>query len=652
MDCAASGGSLAPMVRSRIGSHVAHEDAAETDALPGISRRAPSLALAPWHDVAALGAAEEVARRRTERARARERELPSPFAFVLEIALPWIGRTARTVALGAIMALGGCGPGQRVEIDGVVRDGRTGEPIAGAHITTEDGRTLETDDAGRFSVGAFAGERVAASARDRCEASTLVDGRDEPLTLRLFERLDLDRDVTGALDAEVRIEVRARCDEELPIEWRQIGGPALAADRVRVEDSGRALIVRTHSVEELVELHRADPSARGPYRFEARLPGIDREVRLHAGGVLPERPRSQRARSPRAWLEVAHASIDAIGEGERDAGASDSTCGACHASEGDLSGAAARCEGCHQEPASEWARASMRAPPSSVGAAERVTYHDRGALARQQHDPSSARAEPIACVTCHDPHGSTSPRGLRVFDRVESIAGAPAEHLGSGAICASCHGEAERSTSDRATHAPQAAVLLGRGARTLPAMEGGEHRFLVDTCVRCHMTRSSDGLAGGHTFATDAEHEESATCAPCHGSGVRAQSIGARDWDGDGRSGGVPGEHARAMERASERLRARVAELAIRDACGHVAADVAERGARLALVDARGVVLGDCDENGAIASGEAMISSSVLPARIADAAHDLAMLRRDGSLGVHNPGYAFGVLAAAAHALR
>lgn len=632
MDCAASGGSLAAMVRSRIGSHVAHEDAAETDALPGMSRRAPCLALAPRRVGLAPTYAAPEARGSAEPAR---REPTSPFAFVFEIALPWIGRTARTVALGAVMALGGCGPGQHVEIDGVVRDGRTGEPIAGAQITTEDGRTLETDDAGRFSVAAFAGERVAASARDRCEASARVDERGRSLTLRLFERLELDHEVTGELDAEVRIVVRARCDRESPIEWRQVGGPTLPADHIRVEESGRALVVRTHSIRQLVEMHGASEEVGRPYRFEARLHQIRREVRLRAGATLPPRPRSERARAPRAWLEVAHASIGA--RAPRDGGAGGSTCDACHEGGGDLSRASASCELCHDDRAAEWARSPM-ASASVASSSECATCH-----ARELHDRSSG---PLPCATCHDPHASTSPRGLRVFDRVSSIAGAPAEHLGSGAMCVSCHGERERSAGDAAPHAPQAAVLLGRGARTLPASEDGAHRFVVDTCVRCHMTPSS-GAAGGHTFSIGAE-PEGAACAPCHGRGA---AIGVRDWDGDGRAGAMASEHAGAMERASERLRARITALAIRDACGHVAADVGERGGRVALVDARGVVLGDCDEDGDLASGELMISTSALPERITDAAHDLLMLRRDGSLGVHNPAYTFGVLAAVARAL-
>src|SRR5690606_34642281 len=155
-----------------------------------------------------------------------EREPRSALAFVLEIARPWIRDTARTVALGAMLALGGCDE-PHVEIDGVVLDARTGAPIAGAHITTGDGRTFTTGADGRFSVAAGRGERVEAHAEGRCEASARLE-RDRPLSLRMFDRLDLPSEVAGEAGDEVRVEVRARCDEGASIEWRQHGGPPLS----------------------------------------------------------------------------------------------------------------------------------------------------------------------------------------------------------------------------------------------------------------------------------------------------------------------------------------------------------------------------------------------------------------------------------------
>src|SRR5690606_134651 len=103
--------------------------------------------------------------------------------------------------------------------------------------------------------------------------------------------------------------------------------------------------------------------------------------------------------------------------------------------------------------------------------------------------------------------------------------------------------------------APQADVMIGRGARLVPAMDGGAHRFIANTCVRCHMSEPSAddplrGRAGGHTFSIRARVGEpvisAAACAPCHGDAA-PEAIGARDWDGDGTSGPIADEHARAL---------------------------------------------------------------------------------------------------------
>lgn len=657
------------MVRSRIGSHVANEIATETDALPGVARRAPSLALLPWPETAAPARARSGV---LERAK-------SSFSFIFEIVAPWIGKTARSVALGAMVALGGCEPGQRVEIDGVVRDGRTGEPIAGAQITTDDGRTLETDAEGRFSVSAFDGERLVASAIDRCDATARAR-LDRPLTLRLFDRLELDRERSAGFDAEVRIEVRARCDEEAPIEWRQIGGPVLGADRLRIEDRGRVLVVRTHSNADLVDTDREAGLAHGDYRLEAGVGGTRREVRVRRDSsreVRLLRPRDGRSaiahERARGWLSTVHETSARRGQAG-ELGRFDAECWRCHApalappADAGTHDAGdpwlAPCASCHDGPAhdshaaSEWSRSAMSQSPGEHASRSECARCHGGAsfVARQERDEVSARigsTSAIECATCHDPHEATSPRGLRVFDRADEVAGAPAEHLGSGAVCASCHGDGGVGPRDAAAHAPQASVLLGRGARGVPPMEDGAHRFVADTCVRCHMARPGESDVGGHTFSTRGVNGVArAACAPCHGSDVAPDAIGARDWDGDGRAGSVASEHERAIERASASLRAQIAALSVHDACGHVAADVAEREARLLLVDARGVTLGDCDEDGAIASSEASVTASALPARLADAAFDLSMLRRDGSAGAHNPQYAFRVIAAASQLAR
>lgn len=755
--------------------------------------------------------------------------------FLVEIALPWIGRQARSIALGCVVALGGCGGGERVELSGVVRDGRTGAPIAHAQITTDDGRTIETDEDGRFS--ASASESLVASAEGRCDAEKSIAGLDarqaREITLHLYDRLELEREHTQVgFDAEVRIEVRTRCDDAAELTWTQLSGPALG-DRMRVEDAGRVLVVRTHPLEELVRLDdrpgaiALDRRQRGDYRFTVRGQlgdhSVSREARVVAaptsaglyqvptggdvyfnGGAgsahgwrLADRPRGSRAELasdasrvtrlrpdrfgtylvehrpsglsmnvqagpydevPRdcgregchvaedeGWTHTAHARTFRRGlEGELGA-EFDTRCWSCHATgvepgidNGGLHHTASRigwdppppdagaweqaprrirregsvwCSACHgpgrivppphrwqygakfqvgvcarchdadeDDPdtnhvsleVDEWRLAGMsgfvrelreddpalRSECAQCHSAQGFVAWQRG----QAHEPDRDTVAAITCAACHDPHDASRPHALRVFDDVDAIGGAPAEHLGSGALCASCHrgGVARADDPARAAHAPQADVMIGRGARLVPATDEGAHRFIANTCVRCHMSEPAAddplrGRAGGHTFSIRARVGEpaisSAACSPCHGDGA-PEAIGARDWDGDGTSGPIAAEHQRALATASDLLRARIARASITDSCAHVAADVMEHDARLHLVDAAGALLGDCDGSGRIEDGETAITASALPRRLADAAHDLALLRADGSSGVHNPEYAFRVLSALTRALR
>lgn len=271
--------------------------------------------------------------------------------------------------------------------------------------------------------------------------------------------------------------------------------------------------------------------------------------------------------------------------------------------------------------------------------------------------PERATVSPITCGACHDVHDAERPRGLRVYDTSDPIAGERALHLGSGALCASCHrsGVAREGDLDAAPHAPQADLLVGRGARTVAPSNDGSHRHIADTCVRCHMTRPDEGdpllgLAGGHTFAARAlrgsPELSSAACAPCHGDDEAPEAIGVRDWDGDGRPGRVVDEHDAALARLTARFRARVIEARLRGRCGREAVDVVERDARLHLVDAQGVMLGDCDGDGAF-TREAPVTVEALSPTLRDVAWDLSLLRSDGSRGLHNPPYAFAVLRAA-----
>lgn len=283
-----------------------------------------------------------------------------------------------------------------------------------------------------------------------------------------------------------------------------------------------------------------------------------------------------------------------------------------------------------------------------------VSWRRTGARTAPERDT----VEPLTCATCHDAHDTTNPRGLRVYDTSDSIAGRPAEDLGAGALCAACHQTAVawEGAVDSAPHASQTSLLVGRGARTARDVDAGAHRYIANTCVRCHMTRPDPddptyARVGGHTFSVRARTGEPvlslAACSPCHGE-MRPDTIGAGDWDGDQQLGPLAEEHDRSMSVTTEALRARILSANVRDACPtpRTASDVVDSDARLHLVDAQGSLLGDCDDDGRIGEGETGTTIAALPRATADAAWDVALLRADGSRGVHNPAYVFSIFAA------
>lgn len=64
------------------------------------------------------------------------------------------------VLLSTLALVAGCGSADRVEVSGVVRDGRTGSPLAGARVTGADGVATHTDAEGRFTLAVMRGLRT------------------------------------------------------------------------------------------------------------------------------------------------------------------------------------------------------------------------------------------------------------------------------------------------------------------------------------------------------------------------------------------------------------------------------------------------------------------------------------------------------------
>jgi len=146
---------------------------------------------------------------------------------------------------------------------------------------------------------------------------------------------------------------------------------------------------------------------------------------------------------------------------------------------------------------------------------------------------------PQTCPTCHDPHaiGTTSGDNTNAKVRISGdtpllVAGFQAFGVGKGAMCMTCHNTrrglrndsnwATTTDRDRAPHGGvQADLIMGQNAYFVTTGIRGEHSFISDTCVNCHMKKTPppDVLSynqGGtnHTFFASKE-----VCIECHTGG-------------------------------------------------------------------------------------------------------------------------------------
>jgi hypothetical protein len=161
---------------------------------------------------------------------------------------------------------------------------------------------------------------------------------------------------------------------------------------------------------------------------------------------------------------------------------------------------------------------------------------------------SSDEVHPQTCVTCHDPHAIGTTTGINTNatvrisgDTPPLIAGFTATFVGRGAICMTCHNSRRGLRNDgtfpgfygtseaaRAPHgSAQTDVLMGQNAYLVPVGNRGDHSWVEDTCVDCHMeeTPPPDALSynqGGtnHTF-----YASPYSCEGCHGEGFDAEGL-------------------------------------------------------------------------------------------------------------------------------
>ncbi len=299
-------------------------------------------------------------------------------------------------------------------------------------------------------------------------------------------------------------------------------------------------------------------------------------------------------------------------------------------------------EGTHHVFPAQW-RASDHALFAKSGGETRASCaqcHDGAGfvdyIKAGKQPPTSDYAEvtKITCAVCHDPHSVENPHQLRTMTATLSN-GYEITGAGNGAICMNCHKarrDAVEYTNDYLDnlsshygphHGPQGDLLVGKNAITFGQnIESSPHlAATTDACVRCHMYPASSDengnviLVGSHSFNMSHDGVDNvAACTDCHGdfgpdfSDKLCYINGTADLDGDGVANGLQIEIEGLLEQLHNLL--------------------------------------PQDEDGNVS-----ITDSSVTLAEAQAAYNYFMVEDDGSMGVHNPRYIFGILKASIEAL-
>jgi hypothetical protein len=155
---------------------------------------------------------------------------------------------------------------------------------------------------------------------------------------------------------------------------------------------------------------------------------------------------------------------------------------------------------------------------------------------------------PQTCATCHDPHDNGNVSGTDTNARVRIsgntpplIGGFTALGVGKGAMCMTCHNSRRglrndsvwsqyvgTSEASRAPHGSvQADLLMGQNAYLVNTGIRGNHSFVADTCVNCHMQRTPppDDLAYNQQGTNHTFYASDQICSQCHGSAFDARGV-------------------------------------------------------------------------------------------------------------------------------
>ena len=234
----------------------------------------------------------------------------------------------------------------------------------------------------------------------------------------------------------------------------------------------------------------------------------------------------------------------------------------------------------------------------------------------------------IACATCHDPHNDTNEHQLRTLT-VTFENGVTVSNIGPGVLCMNCH----HARVDNVTytndylnnlshygphHGPQGDMIAGtNGYQFGWKFPTSPHMQAAEGCIACHMATAganSDGTiqnVGSHSLnMVDpvTGKDNVAACAPCHGTSVGTKFSdkvfyvnGNGDLDGNGKVEGL--------------------QIEIQGLLNRVAKYLPPLGDTTVVVDSSYTLLQ------------------------AEAAYNWDFVSEDRSLGIHNPEYAYSLLA-------
>ncbi len=253
----------------------------------------------------------------------------------------------------------------------------------------------------------------------------------------------------------------------------------------------------------------------------------------------------------------------------------------------------------------------------------------------------------VTCVVCHDPHAKAGPVGAAPVSLLRNplystnhfsystatTTTFAAQYKPAIQVCAQCHnmrGARWQDTSRPPHHSPQYNILIGQGGEG-PSLIAAHGLAIQNQCVRCHIV--SDQVNSGHKFevpANAAKLAQNCSSSGCH----------------DGKT--VPVASPSLIAGSQGAIRSTIAGL--KGLLDQWAATKAPP--LLQSTNNYGALAWEYNIPGALSNptndpllrGPTTAEQARIPESIKKARMNLYLVQYDGSFGVHNPGYARGLL--------